>query len=43
MRINVYYSEFRALQSSGIYLLLTKNKRQKMSATTNTNTEHFQL
>ena len=43
MRINVYDSEFHALQSSGIQFLLPKNKRQKILATTNTNTEHFQL
>ena len=42
MRINVHDSEFYALQSSGIQFLLPKNKRQKILATTNTNTEHFQ-
>ena len=29
MRINVYDSEFHALQSLGIQFLLPKNKRQK--------------
>ena len=29
MRINVYDSEFHALQSSGTQFLLPKNKRQK--------------
>ena len=42
MRINVYESEFHALQSSCIQFLLPKNKRQVL-ATTSTNTEHFQL
>ena len=44
MRINVYSSEFHTLQLSGIQFLLPKNKRQqKILATANTNTEHFQL
>ena len=43
MRISVYSSEFHALQLSGIQFLLPKNKRQKILATANTNTEHFQL
>ena len=43
MRIKVSDSEFHALQSSGTQLLLPKNKKQKISATANTNTEHFQL
>ena len=43
MRINVYDSEFHALQLSGIQFLLPKNKREKIFATANTNTGHFQL
>ena len=43
MRISVYSSEFHALQLSGIQFLLPENKRQKILATANTNTEHFQL
>ena len=43
MRINVYDSEFHALQSSDTQLLLPKNERQKLLAIPNTNTEHFQL
>ena len=43
MRINVYDPGFHALQSSGIQFLLPKKKRQKILATINNNTEHFQL
>ena len=46
MRINVYDSEFHALQSSGTQFFCLKIKGKKILATTNTkntNTEHFQL
>ena len=36
MRINVYNSEFHALQSSGIQFSLPPNKTDKKLATTNT-------